>query len=75
MRWHVDGGDDELIDFVTPLLCCWRGSMWQWMVVVPAVRWCCGAAMLATGIVRPPARWDRPALEREVASPSVSRSW
>jgi hypothetical protein len=31
--WRVDGGDDELVDIVTPLLGCGgRRFNWRWVV-------------------------------------------
>jgi hypothetical protein len=43
-------------------------------VVVPAVRWGWLSSTTVVASVWPPARCDRPALEREVVSPSVSLS-
>jgi hypothetical protein len=40
-----------------------------------AKRWCHRAAAPTASTVRLPIHRDRPALEGEVASPSVSRSW
>jgi hypothetical protein len=45
------------------------------VTIVLAERWRYGAATPAAATVRLPIHRDRPALEREVASPSVSRSW
>jgi hypothetical protein len=33
MRWHVDSGDDELVDVMVPLLCYRRRSVRWWRVV------------------------------------------
>jgi hypothetical protein len=40
-----------------------------------AERWHCEATAPVAAVVRLPARRDCPTLEREVASPVVSRSW
>jgi hypothetical protein len=47
------------------------------VTAVPVERWRCGACVAATTVmvsVRPPTRRDRPALGREVASPSAPNS-
>jgi hypothetical protein len=45
------------------------------VAAVLAECWRCGVVTPAVVAVRLPAHRDRPTLQREVASPSVSRSW
>jgi hypothetical protein len=45
------------------------------VIIVPAMHWRWGAVMPTKVTVRPPAHQGHLALEQELASPSVFRSW